>query len=144
MKQTRPKKISGFWSKVKILSDNECWPWLRRKDRKGYGQLFFTRDNEKAHRVAFQVTNGPIPSGFCVLHHCDNPICCNPDHLFLGTQLDNIKDMAEKGRGRNSMSGATHCFKGHEYTPENSFVWMQRGRPTRRCKICYYKRMNGQ
>ena len=84
-----------FWSKVK--RGEHCWDWIGRKDKDGYG--FFRRG--KAHRFSWTLHIGDIPEGLCVLHHCDNPACVRPGHLFLGTQEDNMKDMAKKGRARN-------------------------------------------
>lgn len=87
------------------IDDNNCWNWLLTKDRVGYGRLkvqLGTRANFRstsAHRYAFELWVGPIPQGMNVLHSCDNRGCCNPSHLFLGTQKDNIADMHAKGRG---------------------------------------------
>ena len=94
-----------FWQKVKKGDADECWPWMAgtAKQRGGYGrfQAGTSRDSSEvvyAHRMAWQLTNGPIPPGMSVLHHCDNPPCCNPNHLFAGTRADNITDMTVKGR----------------------------------------------
>lgn len=82
-----------------------CWNWLRTKDRLGYGRLkvqLGSRVNFRttsAHRYAYELWTGPIPKRMCVLHSCDNRGCCNPEHLFLGTQRDNMRDMHAKGRG---------------------------------------------
>lgn len=76
-----------------------CWRWRGSTAWNGYGVVGFQGRQQKAHRVAWQLTRGPIPQGMRVLHRCDNPSCCNPDHLFLGTQLDNIADREAKGRG---------------------------------------------
>lgn len=89
-----------FWSKVaKTESQDDCWEWTAGCQKSGYGQ-FSIRTGEKisAHRMAWILTNGDIPDGLCVLHSCDNPPCCNPRHLFTGTQGDNIHDMIRKGR----------------------------------------------
>ena len=91
-----------FWSKVK--QTDGCWLWLGAKSPDGYGMLN-VRDHRgtNAHRIAYALKVGDIPSGFSVLHSCDNRLCVRPDHLFLGTQLDNVKDMAKKGRDRKAM-----------------------------------------
>ena len=89
-----------FWEKVK--KGPSCWEWTANKDKKGYGRIAATSavKNLKAHRVSYELHNGPIPPGLSVLHTCDNPGCVRPDHLFLGTNADNMKDMINKGRGR--------------------------------------------
>ncbi len=87
-----------FWSKV--VRGEGCWIWAASVDDHGYGRFGIGRLRiEPAHRVAWMVANGPIPDGLSVLHRCDNPPCVRPDHLFLGTQRDNMRDMIAKGRG---------------------------------------------
>jgi hypothetical protein len=86
-----------FWEKVKKNKDG-CWEWTANKMRLGYGMFRFDKIWQLSHRVSWKITNGPIPEGLNVLHRCDNPACVRPDHLFLGTQIDNIKDMVKKGR----------------------------------------------
>jgi hypothetical protein len=76
--------------------DTGCHVWTGGRASKGYGQLRIG-----VHRLAWELANGPIPEGMQVLHRCDNPRCCNPDHLMLGTQAENMADMRRKGRGRN-------------------------------------------
>ena len=79
----------------------ECWPWTAALDRYGYGRIGLGRRGEGtrgAHVVAWELEHGPVPVAQCVLHHCDNPPCCNPSHLFLGTRGDNWRDARRKGR----------------------------------------------
>lgn len=89
-----------FWSKVLITADgNQCWLWTSSNDgRRGYGHFNINGKPEKANRIAWQYPNYVIPDGLFVLHSCDNPRCCNPKHLFLGTHQDNMDDMLQKGR----------------------------------------------
>lgn len=81
------------------IAESGCWLWIGTRDPKtGYGALRIGKKMMKAHRVSWDLYNGPIPDGLKVLHQCDVPNCINPDHLFLGTQLDNVRDMIAKGR----------------------------------------------
>lgn len=87
-----------FWGKVSIRSKDECWPWLARKIRNGYGQFAIGKLRLSSHRMAYELFYGKSPDDLCVLHTCDNRECNNPHHLFLGTILDNIRDREKKGR----------------------------------------------
>jgi hypothetical protein len=86
-----------FWPKVDRRGPNECWLWQSSRSR-GYGTIFAWGRPQYAHRIAYALQRGPVPAGVQVLHTCDNPPCCNPSHLFLGTQLDNMRDRNSKGR----------------------------------------------
>lgn len=93
----RQSSVERFWSRVDRQGPGECWPWLASRFKDGYGQ-FRLGSHSRAHRISWTLTFGDIPPGLCVLHRCDNPACCNPAHLFLGTNLDNVADMIAKGR----------------------------------------------
>lgn len=101
-----------FWQKLD--KSDECWIWKGKKYRNGYGQAYGgRRPNGKtferlAHRMAYELAFGTIPEGLCVCHKCDNRLCCNPDHLFLGTQKENLQDMVKKGRAVKAEDSWTH------------------------------------
>lgn len=92
-----------FWAKVE-KRDNDCWLWLGAKNQDGYGHFKVGNRAISAHRIAYVLKVGSIPTGVSILHSCDNRACVRPDHLFMGTQLDNVTDMMRKGRG-NKASG---------------------------------------
>lgn len=90
------KYIDRFWSKVDKSGD--CWEWAGAKNHNGYGRFHLPVKQCRAHRFSYILTHGHIPPGMCVCHTCDNPGCVNPDHLWLGTIADNMKDKERKGR----------------------------------------------
>jgi len=101
IKRPRVWVIDNFWSHVdKSGGKNACWPWTKHIDDTGYGRAASRKNNRDvlSHRHAWTFTNGKIPKGLQVLHSCDNPPCCNPAHLFLGTHQDNMKDRNKKRR----------------------------------------------
>ena len=93
-----------FWAKVETADD--CWVWMGARMPRGYGVLNTRGSANLAHRLAWEIAHGAIPDGLSVLHRCDNPPCVRPEHLFLGTQADNQRDMASKGRQRRKLEVA--------------------------------------
>lgn len=91
---------NSFWTHCLKKGPNECWGWKAALHKGGYGLFGYNGKMHLAHRASWEIHFGPIPKGMFVLHKCDNPICTNPNHLFLGTQLDNMRDMFAKGRGK--------------------------------------------
>jgi hypothetical protein len=89
-----------FWSKVQIRTHEMCWIWTGCSSPLGYGRFRLDGKSKVAPRVAWEIENGPVPDRLFVLHRCDNPKCCNPNHLFLGTKKDNSQDMMKKGRDK--------------------------------------------
>lgn len=80
------------------VTESGCWWWLGALTEKGYGIAALAGSHVRAHRLSWLLHRGPIPNGILVCHHCDTPCCVNPDHLFLGTHQDNVRDMDMKGR----------------------------------------------
>ena len=139
-----------FWPNVE-KSPNGCWLWTGAKKRTGlpYGIIWVTNSPKVSHRISWILHKGEIPKGLCVLHKCDTPPCVNPDHLFLGTRVENNLDCIAKGRnvllpwlkaGQFSRSSKAHCPQGHLYAGENLIV---RRNGNRRCRTCtrYFDRI---
>lgn len=96
----------------KVIKSDGCWTWGGAMFTHGYGRaLWQGKVGAVAHRVSWMIHNGPIPDGMLVCHSCDNPPCVRPDHLFLGTHRDNMKDMLSKGRQRHDAGEACNATK---------------------------------
>lgn len=103
--------IEYFWARVRKNDLTGCWNWIADKDKDGYGYAYlgktriegtkkYIKHRDKTHRLSWNMHNGAIPEGLCVLHKCDNPSCVNPDHLFIGTKKQNSEDMVAKQRNQ--------------------------------------------
>lgn len=103
IKTRQPHALADrLWKRVdRYTTPHNCWPWQGPKDRNGHGVIGLrSGTSTQAHRLAWELTHGEIPDRMLVLHMCDNACCCNPSHLRLGTQSDNIRDAVNKGRLR--------------------------------------------
>lgn len=111
---------------------SDCWEWRGCSTHFGYGEAMIGGERIKSHRLAYSVLVGPIPEGACVLHSCDNPRCCNPHHLRLGTLGDNNRDTTH--RQRSWQQKKSYCPQGHPYSDGNLIVTREGHRLCRTCR----------
>lgn len=119
---------------ITITKDTNCWVWGRALNSYGYGSMRYNGIVDATHRVSYELFKGPIPDNLQVLHHCDNPPCINPDHLYVGTTTDNGADAV--ARKRNFNTAKTHCKNGHEFTLNNTRTYYSYGTLRRACIKC--------
>lgn len=121
MAKITDKDAFRFWKHVQVSTPDVCWPWKgKAKARGGYGAFRLDGKTLKAHRLAYELTHGPIPQGLQVLHRCvGNPACCNPNCLYLGTDANNAFDRVQQGRqARGAEHGArvaANCRRGETH-----------------------------
>lgn len=138
--RTAPRRSveDRFWPKVD--KTDGCWLWRSAIDTSGYGVMSSPEGKLYAHRVSYELANGPVPEGLEVRHACDVRACVNPGHLSVGTRADNVQDMVSRGRTPGGPHrGATHCIRGHAFTPENTRIRTDGKR--RSCRACDRERM---
>lgn len=152
---TRRRPIEDrFFERISPEPNSGCWLWLGQCDSKGYGRISLGGrhgGNTGAHRLSLKIAGVDVPDDMLVCHHCDVPSCVNPDHLFIGTQHDNLVDMVSKGRhvsngeqlrgkrrnGRVWNSEKTHCKHGHPLNGDNLSI---AANGWRRCRACWRMR----
>lgn len=128
------KAKARFWKKVSPAPSNACWIWRGAANQRGYGNVGREGRTYLAHRVAYELTYGPVPAGMDIDHLCRTTSCVNPEHLEPVTFLANMR----RRYAENPDERSTHCLSGHELTPENTLQVLASGQ--RRCRTCVTER----
>lgn len=136
MVRTRNGAAARVWSRVDVRGPDECWPWIGSRLRDGRGRFHWMGRSMTAPRIIWAIVNGLVPPPHLfVCHACDNPPCCNPAHLWLGTNSQNLRDASAKQQlgGQNR----THCPAGHPYSGSNLIIKRSPQNHFRRfCRAC--------
>lgn len=129
-----------------VVDTNGCWLWQGFKHWNGYGSIGYRARNWPFHRAMWACLKGAIPEGLQVCHTCDVRNCCNPDHLWLGTNRENITDMTRKGRGPcGKKSKQTHCLRGHPFSGDNLIIYHDgKHRACKECQRLYSQTEKGR
>lgn len=134
---TCDRYVERFWGKVEAGGEDECWLWTAGKSDRGYGQFWDGERKVRVHRFAYELLVGPIPTGMELDHLCRVLHCVNPKHLEPVVHCENVL----RGNGTAAENARkTHCKNGHEFTPENTYLGLERGRERRRCRTCDRRR----
>jgi hypothetical protein len=123
-RQAKTGFVESFWSKVEIKNKQSCWLWTRSKTPDGYGVSYrgpIKGSTTSAHRVAWEITYGDIEDGLNVLHKCDNRLCCNPYHLYLGTQGQNMCDRQVRYNGNSKFGRPSRLSSDDKESMKNMF-----------------------
>jgi hypothetical protein len=134
---TDEQYIERLWKRTTVDA-NGCWVWGGTVNTKGYGEFSCRNKPTRLHRFSFAFHKGPIPEGKLICHTCDNRRCWNPEHLWAGTNKENMVDCSRKGRADEQTK--THCIHGHEFTPENTRLNPMTETVKRACKSCHRMR----
>jgi hypothetical protein len=133
---SRPTLAERFWAKVQ--KTDGCWLWTGCRNRLGYGKIKVrSYVTEPAHRVALKLSGVEVPDDMDACHHCDNPRCVRPDHLFVGTRKDNMQDAVRKGRMVSVNALRTECKRGHPLSGDNLILQPDGHRNCRECQLMH-------